>query len=143
MLGVLRHLLAGGVDQRQEAWEEADNEEQQRLSLQDEVMEYYHYRPNGYHDGHFDLKTPTEIVGKTAFMLGQEEGGELGAAFSLLGAALRGEEAVGKMIADLEAFDRAVAASVVEAVAGRFEGNEEILSKLHSLKTSTLDSTRN
>ena len=139
MLSVLRHFLAGGVDQRQEAWEEADEEEQQRLSVQDEVLQYYHYRPNGYHDGHFDLKTPTEIVGKTASMLGQEEGGELGAAFSLLGAALSGEEAAGKMIADLEAFDRQVAASVVEAVAARFEGNEDMLSKLHALKTSTLD----
>jgi len=139
MLSVLRHFVDGGVDQRQQNWEEAEEEEQQRLSLEEEVLEYYHYRPNGYDDGHFDLKSPLDIVGKTASMLGREEGGELGAAFLLLGAGLRGEEEMTKTLVDLNAFDRKVPSAVVEALAARFEGNEEIVAKLGELKTSTID----
>ena len=139
MLSVWRHFFAGGVDQRQAAWEEADEEERERLEQEEEVLEYYPYRPNDYHDGHFDLKTPVEIVGKTASMLGREEGGELGAAFQLIGAALRGEDELAVAISDLDAFDRLVPSAAIDAVVGKFEGNEETTNKLGALKISSMD----
>ena len=139
MLGALKHFQTGGVDQRQQAWEEAEEDRQAEESKEEEVLEYYHYRPNDYDDDHFDLKSPVDLAGKTANMLGFEEGGDLGASFSLLGSALRGKEALRKTIVDLNAFDRKVADSVVVSVSSRFEDDAEVGELIKKLKTSSVD----
>ena len=138
MLSVMKHVDAGAADDRQAAWEAAEEEERDRLASEEEVLEYYHYRPNGYHDGHFDLKSPAEIVGKTAMVLGREEGGDLGASFLLLGAGLTGEDKLVETLADFDVFDRKPASAVKDAVARRFEGNARVAERLDALKASTM-----
>jgi len=139
MLSVLKHYQAEGVDRRRESWEEAEAERKAEEAQEEEVLQYYHYLPNGYDDDHFDLKSPADIVGKTANMLGIEEGGELGASFLLLGSALRGKEALLKTVVDLNAFDRKVATSIKDWVLSVFTDDAEADELIGKLQTTSVD----
>jgi len=139
MLSAWKHFQTGGVDERQANWEAEEEERVAEESKEEEKLEYYHFLPNGYNDDLFDLKRPLDLAGKTAMMVGFEEGGDVGASFMLFGSALRGEEALRKTLVDLNAFDRKVATSIVDSVSARFAENADVGELTGKLQTSSID----
>jgi len=139
MTAVWHHATSGDADARFKQWEEEEEAESARLAEEEELLALWPYKPSGWFDNHFDIKNPRMKVAKTMTMLGVEEGGDLGASFALMGAALEGEAAGARVLEDLRAMDKHVAKEALDFVVHRFEGSSSILAASEGVHISDVE----